>query len=114
MGHSLSQEQIHQISIESGIDSDVVKSWYKDFIKICPNGKMDKKQFGKFYRILRGQPEDDNLSRITDHVFRSFDKDSNGYLDFSGSKNRKNLNKRNIFQFGTRRRNSDSLSLIQA
>lgn len=43
----------------------------------------DKKQFFKFYKILRGHP-DEKLSKITDHVFRCFDKDSNGYLDFSG------------------------------
>ena len=44
----------------------------------------DKKHFYKFYKILRGQSDEENLSKITDHVFRCFDKDGNGYLDFSG------------------------------
>ncbi len=36
----LSEDEIYFIAAESGIDEDIVKAWYKDFIKMCPNGKM--------------------------------------------------------------------------
>jgi hypothetical protein len=39
----ISDDEMHFIAVESGIDDDIVKSWYKDFIKMCPNGKMVKK-----------------------------------------------------------------------
>ena len=42
---------------------------------------MKKKDFYKFYKMLRGT--DNNLQKITDYVFSCFDKDSNGVLDFS-------------------------------
>lgn len=44
--------------------------------------KKDKKQFYKFYKVLRCGSEE-KLSKITDYVFRCFDKDGNGSLDFS-------------------------------
>ena len=42
----------------------------------------DKKQFYKFYKVLRCCTEE-KLSKITDYVFRCFDEDGNGSLDFS-------------------------------
>lgn len=108
MSRILTEEEVKNIVEQSGIEDIVIKSWYKEFLNVCPKGKMvfnpfllqlqqtrvirkfkshhwllkDKRQFYKFYKILRGQSEN-NLSKITDHVFASFDKDSNGYLDFS-------------------------------
>ncbi len=43
---------------------------------------MNKKHFYKFYKLLRGQSED-NLSKIADRVFSCFDNDGSGSLDFS-------------------------------
>jgi hypothetical protein len=42
MGQNLSQEELDFISEQSGIEDDVIKSWHKDFIKLCPTGKMVK------------------------------------------------------------------------
>ena len=44
---------------------------------------MNKRNFYKFYKMLRGNSEDSRLHKITDYVFSCFDKDSNGYLDFA-------------------------------
>lgn len=55
---------------------------FLEFVLVCPSGKMNKKDFYKFYKMLRGNT-DYNLHKITDHVFSCFDKDSNGFLDFS-------------------------------
>ena len=40
MGANLSQVEADYISEESGIEPNVVKSWHRDFIKLCPSGKM--------------------------------------------------------------------------
>jgi hypothetical protein len=40
MGQNLTQEELDYISEQSGIEDDVIKSWHKDFIKLCPTGKM--------------------------------------------------------------------------
>ena len=50
----LSDSEILTITSVTGIDSDVVKSWHKEFILECPSGKMKKKHFFKFYKMLRG------------------------------------------------------------
>ena len=68
MARVLTQDEVRFIAIQSGIEGDVIKSWYKDFIQICPKGKMDKKQFAKFYKILRGLSDNMDLSKIIDHV----------------------------------------------
>ena len=36
----LTDEEIKLISTSSGVDVDIVRSWYKEFLKTCPKGKM--------------------------------------------------------------------------
>lgn len=38
-----------------------------EFMQVCPSGKMKKKHFYKFYKMLRGT-DDDKLHKITDYV----------------------------------------------
>jgi len=78
----LTDTEIKFISEQSGMEYDIVRSWYKEFLQQCPTGKMNKKNFYKFYKLLRGQ-SGDNLSKIADRVFSCFDNDASGYLDFS-------------------------------
>ncbi|RNA14692.1 neuronal calcium sensor 2 [Brachionus plicatilis] len=77
----ISESELNEISEKTGVDPDILKSWYKEFLKVSPSGRMNKKNFYKFYKMLRGNTE--NLHKITDYVFSCFDIDSNGYLDFS-------------------------------
>lgn len=100
MSVMLTEEELKNIIEESGIEDIVIKSWYKEFLLFCPKGKMvkfffiffyvlyfcflkDRKQFYKFYKSLRGKLEDSNLYKIIDYLFTSFDKNSDGFLDFS-------------------------------
>ncbi|XP_013791421.1 neuronal calcium sensor 2-like [Limulus polyphemus] len=45
----------------------------------CPNGKLTKDKFVDLYKMFFawGQPE-----KFCEHVFRTFDMDGNGYIDF--------------------------------
>ena len=54
----------------------------KQFLMACPSGKMNRKQFYKFYRTLRVE-SDDKVKEICNFVFAAFDRDSNGKIDFT-------------------------------
>lgn len=85
MSHTkeLTEDEIKDIAEKSGVDPDIIRSWFKEFLIACPSGKMNKKNFYKFYKMLRGSSDDNRLHKITDYVFKCFDEDNNGYLDFS-------------------------------
>jgi hypothetical protein len=40
MGTELSDQELSIIAEQSGIEEDVIKSWYKEFLVVCPKGKM--------------------------------------------------------------------------
>lgn len=48
----------------------------------CPSGKMNRKDFYKFYRTLRVE-SDEKVKEIANFVFTAFDRDSNGKIDFT-------------------------------
>ena len=52
---------------------------YKSFLKDCPSGRLDKAEFVGIYKHFFpfGDPVD-----FAGHVFRVFDKDKNGIIDF--------------------------------
>jgi neuronal calcium sensor 1 len=79
----LTSAEIQEIAEKSGVEEDIIRSWYKEFIQVCPTGKMNKKNFSKFYKILRGSTGEENFSKIAEYVFACFDKDGNGSLDFA-------------------------------
>jgi Ca2+-binding EF-hand superfamily protein len=54
----------------------------KQFLIACSSGKMNRKQFYKFYRTLRVE-SDDKVKEIANFVFTAFDRDSNGKIDFT-------------------------------
>ena len=49
----------------------------------CKNGKLSPKQFMEVYQVICPGGEAKEFSR---HVFRTFDKDRNGFIDFKVSK----------------------------
>ncbi|XP_069127574.1 neuronal calcium sensor 2-like [Argopecten irradians] len=56
-----------------------IKDWYRGFMKDCPDGLLCKSKFLDVYSTFfpTGTPD-----TFCEHVFRSFDKDNSGKIDF--------------------------------
>ncbi|CAF3428632.1 unnamed protein product [Rotaria sp. Silwood1] len=77
----LSERDIAFLCSQTGLPSDEIINWHKKFFHDNPDGRLDRNQFRKFYRILRNESPD-RLNDMCDHIFRAFDVDGNGYVEF--------------------------------
>ncbi len=64
-----------------GFSSDEIVRWHKKFFNDNPSGRLDRASFRKFYCLLRNEPPE-RLNDMCDHVFRAFDVDGNGFVEF--------------------------------
>ena len=56
-----------------------IRQWHQAFLRDCPNGKLSSRQFTEVYKKFYPEHEAEKYSK---HVFRTFDIDGNGYIDF--------------------------------
>ncbi|CAF1285886.1 unnamed protein product [Rotaria sordida] len=56
-----------------------IRNIYAEFLQECPNGKMDKKAFIKFYKKI---DETKGTDTVCNGVFSVLDTDQNGTIDF--------------------------------
>lgn len=75
----LSEEDIDFLKTHTKYDEQTIREWYEGFKIDCPNGKLSRKKFIDIYRTFfpTGNPE-----KFCDHVFRTFDTDNSGHIDF--------------------------------
>ena len=60
-------------------ESEILKI-YKTFIEESPSGELTPVQFARLCSILF--PDVSSIDDLSDHVFKAFDSDSNGFIDF--------------------------------
>ena len=75
----LSDENLEFLKSYTRYDEATIKEFHKSFIKDCPNGQLTPDKFIDLYKmfIWRG-----NAEQYCEHVFRTFDIDQNGVIEF--------------------------------
>ena len=75
----LNQEDLDFCKKHTRYTEDEIKQWYKSFKKDCPSGVLTKSKFIDMYKLFF---PGGNAERFCSHVFRTFDTDKNGKIDF--------------------------------
>ncbi|XP_044153164.1 recoverin [Bufo gargarizans] len=83
MGNSkssaLSKEILEELQLNTKFTQEELCTWYQSFLKECPSGKISKQQFENIYSKFF---PDADPKAYAQHVFRSFDANNDGTLDF--------------------------------
>ncbi|XP_028821411.1 recoverin b [Denticeps clupeoides] len=76
---ALSKELLEDLKLSTRYTEEQLHTWYQTFLKECPSGHIRQEQFEAIYASFF---PDADPKAYAQHVFRSFDSDSNGTLDF--------------------------------
>ena len=84
MGQKESKDRLNKADLEmlktsTRFDEDTILEWYRGFKSDCPDGRLTPKAFMQIYSKCFPTG---NANDFCDHVFRTFDTDKNGYIDF--------------------------------
>merc|ERR1712183_171456 len=75
----LSKADMDFLMMNTQYDEATIQEWYKGFMADCPDGRLNTNAFMKIYsKCFPGGC----VSEFCDHVFRTFDSDKNGFIDF--------------------------------
>ncbi|CAI9604342.1 unnamed protein product [Staurois parvus] len=76
---ALSKEILEDLKLNTKYSEDELCNWYESFKKQCPDGKITRPDFEKIYANFFPNSDPQTYAR---HVFRSFDTNDDGTLDF--------------------------------
>jgi len=76
----LDEKDITLLLENTSFTREQILEWHKGFISDCPTGQLTKKKFIDIYKQFypSGRAE-----KFCEHVFRTFDSDCNGFIDFN-------------------------------
>ena len=75
----LSKQDLNFLKVNTRYDEDTIQEWYNGFMTDCPEGKLNPNAFLKIYSKCFPTG---NAEEFCEHVFRTFDSDKNGFIDF--------------------------------
>ncbi|XP_015759752.1 PREDICTED: neurocalcin homolog [Acropora digitifera] len=75
----LDPEILGDLLKNTNFDEKELKAWYKGFLKDCPSGYLTKQQFIEMYKKVFDKGD---ASRLATCVFRRFDVNGDGKIDF--------------------------------
>lgn len=67
------------LSKHTRFDEDEISEWYKVFQGDCPEGRLYKSKIIDMYSMIIPKK---NATVLVNHIFRVFDQDDNGFIDF--------------------------------
>jgi len=75
----LSKDDLDYLLANTNYSIETIMAWYRGFKEDCPDGRLTPQAFMHVYgsSFLSA-----NTKEFCDYVFRNFDKDGNGYIDF--------------------------------
>ncbi|XP_046563954.1 neuronal calcium sensor 2-like [Haliotis rubra] len=75
----LPDEDIEFLVSNTNFEKGEILKWYKGFMEDCPDGQLSKEKFKNVYANFfpGGNPD-----AFCEHVFRSFDRDGSGSIEF--------------------------------
>ena len=75
----LDNEKLEALKEQTNMNHGAIIQLYNEFQKECPSGKLNQQQLCKIYRLMfpNGNP-----TTFCKHLFRTFDLDKNGHIDF--------------------------------
>lgn len=76
---AVSKEILEDLKLNTKFTENEIVQWYENFKKQCPSGRISKDEFQTIY--TKFFPESD-AQTYAQHVFRSFDANDDGTLDF--------------------------------
>ncbi|CAF1002826.1 unnamed protein product [Adineta ricciae] len=75
----LNDATIERLTKNTSYTSEQIHQWHEAFLRDCPNGKLTARQFTEVYKKFYPEFEAEKYSA---QVFRTFDSDNSGSIDF--------------------------------
>lgn len=75
----LNQADLNFLLENTQFNREQIEVWFKGFKVDCPQGELSKAKFIDAYQKLF---PNGNAQRFCEHIFRTFDTDSSGKIDF--------------------------------
>ncbi|CAK9296314.1 unnamed protein product [Gordionus sp. m RMFG-2023] len=77
--NKLTADEIAFLKANTNFSEEQIKEWHKGFYQDCPKGNLSREKFIEVYKQFfpSGSAEE-----FCDHVFRTFDTDNSGNIDF--------------------------------
>ena len=79
---SSEQPDLESLRRKTSFSDSEIQAWYDAFKKACPSGRLDEQQFIAVYEDQFPGGDVDATRLYSKQVFRTFDVDQNGTLDF--------------------------------
>lgn len=78
-GSKLTSPDLKELLDSTYFDKKELQQWYRDFMKDCPSGVLQKEEFQTIYKQFfpNGDP-----SKFANFVFNVFDANKDGYISF--------------------------------
>ncbi|CAF1398503.1 unnamed protein product [Didymodactylos carnosus] len=75
----LDEATIQRLTNNTNYTPEQIQQWHQAFLRDCPSGKLSDRQFTEVYKKFYPEHE---AEKYSNQVFRTFDIDNNGYIDF--------------------------------